>query len=249
MNIRQEPLAAQDGGDKTLLFRQIHLFGGELLDTGIFGEIVLDKLFRLRHGDAVFTGEALGAHAVNDAEVDGLGLVTLGFGNFLHRRPKDQRGGAGMDVFVLFKRGDEIGIFRDMGQDPQFHLGIVRRNENMFGVRGYKGPADAPAKFGADRNILKIGVGGAEPACGRDGLIERRMDAFVVGMNQVGQDIQISVLELGKLAVIQNHVGDGNALEGFQHVHIGGVARLGFFNPGAGFFLNLHFLEKNLAQL
>ncbi len=75
------------------------------------------------------------------------------------------------------------------------------------------------------------------------------MDAAVFGMDHFGQDVQIGVLQFGSMPEIQHHVGDRNALEGFQHVHVGGVAGLGLFDPCPGDLLDLHFLEEDLSQL
>ena len=46
-----------------------------------------------------------------------------------------------------------------VGRQPQFDLAIVGRQDDMARLRD-EGVADLPTDFGADRNILQIGIGG-----------------------------------------------------------------------------------------
>ncbi len=123
-------------------------------------------------------GEAEGADAVDDAEVDGLGA---GAGFFVHRGGvdfEDLRGGEGVDVFAGAVGVEEQRVLRKVGHEAELDLRVVRGHEEVALSRDEAG-ADLAAKRGADGDVLQVGVGGAEAAGGRTDLIEGGVDAAV----------------------------------------------------------------------
>ncbi len=93
-----------------------------------------------------------------------------------------------------------VGI---MGQDPQLDLRVIGRQELPARAARDERLADLAALLGADRDVLEVRVARAEPAGRRDALVERGVDPAVVGMHQLGQGVEISALELGELAMLQ----------------------------------------------
>ena len=89
-----------------------------------------------------------------------------------------------------------------MSEDPQLDLRVVGRQEQPAGLARDERLADLAAVLGADRNILEVGVARAQPAGRRDALIERRVNAAVLGMHQLGECVQVGALELRELAML-----------------------------------------------
>ena len=55
-----------------------------------------------------------------------------------------------------------------------------------------------------DRNVLEAGAGGRQPAGHRAGLIKSGVQPVGAMIQQRGQRIHISALQLGELAIIQH---------------------------------------------
>src|SRR2546422_2248924 len=70
-----------------------------------------------------------------------------------------------------------------MGQEAQLDLGIVGREEHGAG-RSDEGAADGLAARGTHGDVLQVRVGGGEPSRGGPGLIETRMDAPGLGVDE-----------------------------------------------------------------
>ena len=127
------------------------------------------------------------AGPVDDGEIDGLGLPTLVachrlvFGDF-----KNAPGGLGVNVGVGLKGFHQAGVFGDMGEQPQFNLRIVGGDQHMAG-RGDKGFSDFAPDFGANRDVLQIGVAGRQPPGAGNGLVQRRMHFARFGLISAGR--------------------------------------------------------------
>ena len=57
----------------------------------------------------------------------------------------------------------------EVGEDPQLDLRVVGGEQDATGRRDERG-SNPTTLFGADRDVLQIGVGGREPAGGGGGL-------------------------------------------------------------------------------
>jgi hypothetical protein len=63
-----------------------------------------------------------------------------------------------------------------VGQDAQLDLRVVGADELVTGL-GDEARADLAAELGADRDVLKVRVGGRQPAGRRRGLVEGGVQA------------------------------------------------------------------------
>ena len=84
-----------------------------------------------------------------------------------------------------------------MGQDPQFHLGIVRRDEDMQPSAGTKGLANPNALLGPDGNVLHVRVRGGQPPRGGASLMKGWMNpAASFRSPMTGKSIDVGALQL-----------------------------------------------------
>ena len=67
-----------------------------------------------------------------------------------------------------------------MCQNTQFNLRIVRADQNMLRVRSAERLAQAAAGFLANRDVLQIRLGTADPSRSGDRLLEMRADFTVL---------------------------------------------------------------------
>ena len=77
---------------------------------------------------------------------------------------------------------DQQRIFGKMRQQAQLDLRVVGGQQHVAGFSDERG-ANFAAEFGADGNVLQVGIVRREPAGGRAGLIEG-------GMQTAGRRIQ-----------------------------------------------------------
>src|SRR5262249_47749332 len=94
--------------------------------------------------------------------------------------------GRGGRVDVLSPREDlaQRVLAGDVGEDPQLDLVVVGREQAVSAGRDEAG-ADRAALLGADRDVLEVRVRAGEPAGGGRGLVEGRVEAARVGIDQV----------------------------------------------------------------
>ena len=118
-----------------------------------------------------------------------------------------------------------------MGQHPQLDLGIVGVHQHLAVTRPEE-LAQVAADFGADRDILHIGLNGADAAGPGLGLLETGVNPAVLP-HHLQKAVHIGGFQFGQLAVFQNIFNDGVfAPQGLQHVGIGGIAAFGLFAGG-----------------
>ena len=161
------------------------------------------------------------------------------------RNAEDPGGHHAVDVVIEREGPAEGRVAREVGQDPQLDLRIVGCQEPPA-LPGHEGLADLLALLGAHRNVLQVGVAGAQPSRGRHALVERGMDPAVLGMDQGRQRIEISALELRELAMLQEQGGQrvpgGQLLEDVLRGALLAAGRL--LRRG-----QLELLEEHLAEL
>src|SRR5690606_36121445 len=129
-----------------------------------------DVVLRLAAADAQLPGQAPGAHAVHEAEVDRLGGATLVGTHLLQRQAEDLGGGGTVDVLAALEGAQQALVAAEVGHDAQLDLRVVA-GDHLPPRRGDEGGADAAAVLGADRDVLQVRVVGAEPAGGGAGLV------------------------------------------------------------------------------
>ena len=86
-------------------------------------------------------------------------------------RSEDLERGLIVNVLTAAKRLDQGVIVRQMGEDPQLNLRIVRRNQDTAGLCDERA-SNLSADRGPNRDVLQIGIAGAQAPGGRDRLIE-----------------------------------------------------------------------------
>ena len=130
-----------------------------------FLEVVLDKLMGLGAGHVDPLGEAIVADPVNDPKVDRLSPpahVTVNFS--IRAQVEDPPGRAGVNVLTVFKVLLEVLIPRNVGKNPEFHLGIVGGEDLPAVMTRHKGLPDQAAFRKTDRDVLQVRVNGGKPA-------------------------------------------------------------------------------------
>ncbi|MPM73791.1 hypothetical protein SDC9_120776 [bioreactor metagenome] len=98
----REPEAAAEGGfDVALVTCRLTGFFHVLGDAGIAGEVAVDVGLRRAAFQSELAGEAEGAHAVDQPEVDALGDATLVGADFERRDAEDLGGGRPVHVLAV----------------------------------------------------------------------------------------------------------------------------------------------------
>ena len=195
----------------------------------------------LEHADVLRKAE--GRDAVDDAEIDGLGVRALQRRDLRERHAEHLRRRDGVDVLPAAEGGDHRLVICDVREQAQLDLAVVRVHEHLAG-RGHEHLADLRAELAAHGDILQVRLCRRQASRRRDGHLEVRMDA-PVGGDLLEQPVGIGGLEFCERAVIEDLLDDG--VLAAQLVEHGGVcapAGLGLF-PGR----KHEPLEQNAAKL
>ena len=158
VDVRDRQASAEDGGDEAGLLgladAGVEKIDGPAVALLVGGDEILGRLA----GDAKLLGQTEGALAVDDAEIDGLGLAPHLRSDHLREQAEDLAGGAGMDVFVVGKGVAEDLIPGQVGQHAQLDLGIVGREDHMS-RRCDEGMPDRRPSSVRIGNVLQVRVG------------------------------------------------------------------------------------------
>src|SRR3982751_3670059 len=101
---------------------------------------------------------------------------------------EDPRRGERMDVIAAAESFHQKLISGKVGEQAKFDLRVVGREQHMA-FFGDEGGADLAPLLSANGNVLQIWVRGREPARRSAGLIERRMQAPGLGIQQHRQRV------------------------------------------------------------
>ena len=116
-----------------------------------------------------------------------------------------------------------------MCQNTQFNLRIVRADQNMLRVRSAERLAQAAAGFLANRDVLQIRLGTADPSRSGDRLLEMRAD-FTVLTDQRLHTLDIGGIELCQITILQHRLDDRMLISDFfQNIGARAVTALSFF--------------------
>ena len=116
---------------------------------------------------------------------------------------------------------DQAGVARDVRQDAQFDLRIVRADQLVAG-RGDERAPDLPAQFGADGDVLQIWIRRRDATGDRAGLVVVGVDAAGARQHQRRQRVDVRSLQLGEFAVLEDQRDDRmRAAQRFQDVRGG----------------------------
>ena len=167
-----------------------------LLDLGESLVVALDVVRGFGARDPQALGEPEGALTIDDAEVHRLGDRAHLARDLVAGQVEEAGGGLGVDVGAAGECVRKTThAAAQVGEDPELDLGVIRRQQQAPG-RGHEGAANAPALGGPHRDVLHIGVGGGEAAGRRRGLREVGVDAPGFRVDELGQGVDIGVLEL-----------------------------------------------------
>ena len=173
------------------------------LDPGKAGEIALDVIFGSGVVDAEISRQTVGAHAINQTEVDHLGIAALLGTHLVYRQTKDlgSRGAVHIQPFV--ESAQQGFVTAQVGHDAQLDLAVVGTGDQAPG-RGHKGLAHAPPLRRADRDVLQIGVVARQAPGHRHCL--RVMGVYPAGarVGQLRQLVGVGAFEFGQTPVLQN---------------------------------------------
>ena len=143
---------------------------------------------------------------------------------------------------------DQSLVGRQVRHDAHLDLAVVGGHQvgvpDPAAVPHHERVADAPARLGADGDVLKIRFGGREPAGRRNRLVERGVDA-AVGGRRLQQAVD-GDLQPGRVAVSQQVFQEwvaGLVEKRLQCVGVGGVAGLGLLGLGHAQFVEQHRLQ------
>ena len=144
---------------------------------------------------------------------------------------------------------DEPLVAGQVRHDPHLDLAVVRAHQALERPGGVgaddEAAADPAALLGADRDVLQVGVGRAEPPGRGDGLLERRPDPGVLAdrgeqaLDGLPQPDRVAVLEQ-----VQQERVLGRLVEVLQRLGVGGVPGLGALG-----LRHLELLEQHPLEL
>ena len=217
-------------------------------------EVGLDEAIGLGDRHAGVAREAEGAEAVDDPEVGALGDPPLVGGHLLLRDVVDQRGRAAVDILAPLEGGDQVLVAAEVGQDAEFHLRVVRADQDRLLVReeavrravvGDERAAHLAPEFGADRDVLQVGVDRAEPPGRRDRLVVGGVDTPRLRVDHRRQRVDVGRLQLAELAEFEDRIDDRVLVaQLFEDIDIGRITLL-----GALLARQPQLLEEHLRQL
>ena len=121
--------------------------------AGIALKIHVHITLRFAALEVELAGQAESRHAVNQTEVNRLGLAPLIAGDGVQPHAEHFAGGGAVHVQIVAKRGQQARVLGQVGHDPQLYLRVVRGHHAVT-LGSDKGPAYAPAVFAADGDIL-----------------------------------------------------------------------------------------------
>jgi hypothetical protein len=165
----------------------------------------LDIGLGLGLGDAQLVGQAEGRDAVDDAEIDRLGLAPDHGVHALDRDVEDLGGGDRVDVLAVqegLAQGLHLG---DVGGQAKLDLAVVQADQ-LHAFLGHEGATDLAALLGPHRDVLQVGVVGGQPPRRGHRLTVGGVDPPGLGIDLLLQGVGVGALELGELAPVE-HLG------------------------------------------
>src|SRR5690606_6648584 len=164
-------------------------------DAGEALEVLLDVGSRLFAGDAKITRETKGADAVDDAEIDGFGVVAYILRHAFYGDAEHFRRGARVNVDAVGEGLLQLRNIRDMCEQAQLNLRIVGGDQTVALLRN-KRLADTAALLRPDRNVLQVRVIGGETTRCTCRQRVRRVDALRLGIDRRLQRFRVGGAQL-----------------------------------------------------
>ena len=182
-------------------------------------------------------------NAIDDAEIDSLGMAALQGGDLLHRHAEHLGGRGRVDVHMVTEGLAHGVVTGDMRQHPQLDLAVVRVHQHAAGLGNEHFP-DLRAQIRANRDILEVRLGGGQTSRGRYQILEGGVDPPVLP-DLLHQAVGVGGFQLGQHPVIHDGRNDGVLVfQFFQNLRIGGIAGFRLFHRRKP-----QFFKQQLSQL
>ena len=171
--------------------------------------------------DAQVPRQTKGAHTVNQAKVNDLGVSTLLGGHRVETHVKDLRSCCAVDVQALQKRANQGRVFTQVRHDAQLNLGVICAG-NQAPLRRHEGFTHPPTLCGADRDVLQVGIITRQTPRHSNGLGIVGVHAPRLAIGQTRKLVGVGAFQLGQAAVLKNARGQGViGGELLQHLFVG----------------------------
>ena len=206
LDLRQPDFPAEDRLDIAMLAAEGAVLLHVVLDAGEFLEVLLDVGGGFLARDGKLPREAEAGDAVDDAEVDRLGLTADHRVHALHGHVEHLARRHRVNVDAIVEGLAQARNVGDVGEQAQFDLRVVSREQDIA-RGGDEGFADLAAFFGADRDVLQVGIGGGEAAGLRACQRVRRVHAAGVLVDRLAQRLGVGRAQLGQHAPVEHHLG------------------------------------------
>ena len=139
-------LPAEERLDVALALRLLLDRHHVVADPGVRREVGVDELLGLLARDVRPRREAEVAHPVGQPEVDHLRHRPLAVGDVGRVLVEDPGRGLAVDVGVPGERVLQVLVARDVGEDPELDLGVVRGEQRQVAARRRRTPAGSAAR-------------------------------------------------------------------------------------------------------
>ena len=214
-------------------------------DLRVALEVLVDEALGFLAGHLHPPREAEVAHSVDDPEVEHLGDVALLTRDVLLLDAEASGRGAAMDIGTGAERIEQRGILRHVREHTQLDLRVVRGHEHHVRRAGDERVADPASERRADRDVLQVRPAAREPSRSGDGLVEGRVDAPCLRIDQSSEPLGVRRAELFDLAVLEDLLDHRmRAAKLLEHRRVGGKTR-----PGAATAGQLELVEQERLQL
>src|SRR5688500_350874 len=110
-----------------------------------------------------------------------------------------------MNVFAFLKSLQHHFILRDVGQQSQFQLGIVGRND-FISLFGDEGPPDAASQFCANGYVLEVRIAGRETSGGGHRLIKQTVNS-AIRRDLMWKRVSVNAFKFVELTVLNDQSG------------------------------------------
>ncbi len=248
IDVPQIATSAQQRLHVALRTRRGHLVVDVFFDAGIGREVAVDDFFGFGPRKRRLIAQSKRGHPVNDAKIDRLRVRTLLARHLREGHAKNLGRRSRVNVLAAPERLQHRGILAHGGNDAQFNLRVVGTEQYMVGITGNKEVADATAALRSDRNVLQVRVGGRQAAGRGHCLVEGRVDAARLGVNQLRQGIDVGAFQLAHLAPVEDFFNDGMLLHiALKDFLAGGIlTRFGLFHFASA---DLQAIKEHFTEL
>ena len=152
---RNRPTAQQQRGHIASILGLLNGPLDEPTDAVVMGEVTVNGPFGLFLWDSERCRKAIGADPIDDAKVYRLGCSAHLGDDLFCWKAEELHGGVGVNVMTFLEISNELFIRRQMSQDTQLNLVVVKGNEPIPFLSN-EGLSDPFTPLTFNGNILKV---------------------------------------------------------------------------------------------